>query len=202
MAANGSKQAVEQLGDAPLNLLPLGLLDFFGIKSGGRYPQHLLAELQPGIDLYQHYLALAATTQLFTTAGVAGAINPGNLAIATAPGLPSTVLVGGAIVQPAGEVWAITDARVQWQLPNEAAAYGAFQLVFDQPGGAYMPITKYVDGYGTIGSATTARNGVAVQEQGVIFVGPSATLRILSRGSNSVANIGVDCVFKLVRMRL
>jgi len=48
----------------PLGARPEGLLDILGIKTGGRYPQHLHEVLQPGLDLTGVYLAQAATSVL------------------------------------------------------------------------------------------------------------------------------------------
>lgn len=46
---------------APLNRIPRGLLDFFGIKSGGRNPQVLTEQLLPTYELNDWYNEAAAT---------------------------------------------------------------------------------------------------------------------------------------------
>lgn len=58
-----------------ISRLPLGLLDFLGIKSGGRYPEQLLPTLQPTWDL-QPFQTIWDERNTFD---VSTALNPGTL---------------------------------------------------------------------------------------------------------------------------
>lgn len=46
----------------PLTVRPSGLLDFLSIQAGGRYPQHLLEDLSPSIDLLSWFFDAQAET--------------------------------------------------------------------------------------------------------------------------------------------
>ncbi len=48
------------INNPPLNVQPIGLLDFFQLKNGGQYPQTLGTVLAPTYDLRDHYLQVNA----------------------------------------------------------------------------------------------------------------------------------------------
>jgi len=80
----------------PLGARPEGLLDLLGIKTGGKYPQHLAYELVPVVNLFGIYLQQAATT-ILSSGGSCGAV-----------GLVAT----DAIIVPATENWLVLNAEI------------------------------------------------------------------------------------------
>lgn len=57
-------------GAPPLTARPEGLLSSLGIQSGGKYPQHLLSDLQPTYDLgfwYREYNQIFSTVAIPST---------------------------------------------------------------------------------------------------------------------------------------
>jgi len=81
----------------PLGRRPEGLLDVLGIKSGGRYPQHLLQDLQPQIDLTQLYFDPRAEY-----------LKGGNGTVSAVANL----VAGTTITVPASEDWLILSAEI------------------------------------------------------------------------------------------
>ena len=57
-----------RVGEPPLNVQPIGLLDFLDIKNGGRYPQYLENVLLPTWDLRDHYEVTNARAERATAA--------------------------------------------------------------------------------------------------------------------------------------
>jgi len=53
--AGGFSESPRDWGPPPLTARPEGLLDSLGIQSGGKYPQHLLKDLQPTYELGPWY---------------------------------------------------------------------------------------------------------------------------------------------------
>lgn len=99
----------------PLNLLPSGLLDFFGIKSMGRYPQYLDPDVKPTFELSEWYGEFAVNTYNLTAAASpigtqAGGTNAG-WSLSAPVALPTS---GGQIVVPDGELWLVRRYTVFW----------------------------------------------------------------------------------------
>lgn len=88
------------LTPAVLSKLPLGLLGFFGIKNGGKYPQYIVPEIQPTLELADilavNYNEMVAIPCLAALGFVTGNI--------LATGLPAVV--------PASEVWFVSSLTV------------------------------------------------------------------------------------------
>lgn len=80
----------------PLGARPEGLLDLLGIKTGGRYPQHLGSELVPVLNLAELYLAQASTT-ILSSGGTLSAV-----------GLVAT----DVLIVPATENWLIRTCEI------------------------------------------------------------------------------------------
>ena len=89
------------LTPAVISKLPLGLLGFFGIKNGGQYPQSIVPDIQPVLDLADQ---LAANyRELVFVAPIAA------LGFVTA-NLNGSAATPGAV--PAGELWFVQAASV------------------------------------------------------------------------------------------
>jgi hypothetical protein len=97
----------DRLDPPPLNLQPSGLLGLFGIKNGGRYPQHLLAELAPQVELLRWYVTANARRYY-------GQVTPAVTsawALQTIGSLEPEPILGSSTVLavPTGEVWVLSD---------------------------------------------------------------------------------------------
>lgn len=79
----------------PVNRIPHGYLDFFGLKSLGKNPNVLLDDVRPTVDLREWYLRTNAQAVRFNQQLVAGSAYP-----ASDPHIAT-----GAQVVPAGEWW-------------------------------------------------------------------------------------------------
>lgn len=80
-----------------INQLPLGLLSYFGIKTGGRYPGTLGSELAPTLELFHLY---SAQKKLYLVGGLAGVATTGFFT-------PSPV----TFVVPNSALWIISGLR-------------------------------------------------------------------------------------------
>lgn len=119
----------------PVNRQPTGLLGYFGIKNGGRNPQHLSEELSPGLDLLDWYLNTAP--QFAQTAGTTAA---GVSAITVSP--------------PQGEAWFVTHYGV-WCDTGVGETVGALFIIrFDFTNNVTIPVT---DSINCPASSTTVR---------------------------------------------
>lgn len=85
----------------PLTIRPVGLLDFLSIQAGGRYPQHLLEDLQPTMDLMRWFHDAQAEVVNNNTAGLLS--GPGS--------------AGVGFTVPAGEAWLVSNFNVSVTVP-------------------------------------------------------------------------------------
>lgn len=176
------------LKGAPLNLQPIGLLGFLGIKNGGEYPQELVNVLSPTWDLMRHYTALNSVEIIATTAGTTGVITPGSTIPITGLSPADLTIVTGGIQVPNNECWYLEYSRVTAAFPAEAAAYGDFAWAVTFGAGA-ATIPGVLAGF-TTGSATGSR-GVDKTSTDGFWVRPGSRLILTSIGSNSVLNTAV-----------
>lgn len=79
----------QRLSAPAISKLPLGLLDFLGIKSFGRYPFNFGDQISPTWDLFQHTV----------NANLSGAVDAAPVALVGAQFNPSTIVV------PQDEIW-------------------------------------------------------------------------------------------------
>lgn len=98
-----------------INRQPVGLLDFFGLKNGGQYPQSLGTTLAPTIDLLRLY---EADTEEFISDGVSvaagGALGDFDFgAVAARPG-----------IVPQNELWHVLDYALQLSVPAACTMWG------------------------------------------------------------------------------
>lgn len=185
----------------PLNRQPNGLLDFFGIKNGGRYPQVLDERLQPVVDLLRHYTELAA--QVFVWSGtIAATQDASSTNIPTT--LPTNLSVSSQLEVPNNEVWYIAAAHIQWTMRANDSAQ--FNIADTDPFGAipgysrYWPM--YLQGSAAAAAAPAVRRGISVLAQPV-YVLPGRI--IVAPHNGVVVTTGPVDYFgsiSLVRMRL
>lgn len=121
----------------PLNKIPPGLLDFFGIKSGEWGPRVLGQELLPHIDLTRWYLDNYAleVDSVVTASPFAASGNATSLALTSTT--PIDLVSTGVIRVPQTEVWLLLEACVRWQFSAHAAQNGDFGWTV---GGVHLPM--------------------------------------------------------------
>lgn len=109
----------EPLGPPPINLIPRGLLNWLGIKSGGRNPTHLTEDLLANIDLTDLYSAGNRWISREDTVTVN----------AVGPAVGST----GALMCPVTELWLLYHASVRTDVlaAGEAVTFQA-PVIFRQ----------------------------------------------------------------------
>lgn len=118
--------ALNPLEHPPLNKIPPGLLDFFGVKSGAWGPRVLGQTLAPVIDLSRWYLdfhALQVRAQLQTTAYAASS-NAGALTVTSTT--PVDIVSAGVISVPQTEVWLLLEATIVWHFSAHAGSQSRF----------------------------------------------------------------------------
>lgn len=99
MARGGNDPAPASWGAPPLTARPEGLLSTLGIQSGGRYPQHLLSDLQPVYELGPWYREYNGTFR-------SGTVDWQN----TQKGEEATLFQ-----VPDGEIWIVNRLNVFWE---------------------------------------------------------------------------------------
>lgn len=110
----------DRLGPPPLNLIPWGLLDFFGIKNGGRFPQQLPDQLLPVLEMFEWYLQTKAQTYSGTGTAVAasaGASTKNDVTVVSG----GLTIVNGQISVPDNEWWVLTRGNIAATLSNTFA---------------------------------------------------------------------------------
>ena len=99
---------------APLNRIPPGLLEYFGIKTGEWGPRELAQQLVPVLDLARWYMdASAMQLQCLITGSPWGADTNASAVNVTSTG-PENLVVGGQLRVPPGETWLILAAGIAW----------------------------------------------------------------------------------------
>lgn len=101
---------------AQLNKLPLGLLSFFDLKQGGRYPQQLGEHLAPVLEMFDWYVQTNIfTTQLSTSLSPFIASDSGGATYGWTSATPNALPVaGGQVAVPNNEIWYVSLYSVSW----------------------------------------------------------------------------------------
>lgn len=100
----GKDPAPASWGPPPLTARPEGLLASLGIQSGGRYPQHLLPDLQPTYELGPWYREYNGT------------FRSGNVAFATSPPVQGETV--DLFTVPDGEIWILNRLAAKVTVPS------------------------------------------------------------------------------------
>lgn len=166
------------LGPTPLNSIPGGLLDFFQIKNGGQYPQHLVPVLAPTLELMDWYvnakkIPIAATGN----AGTGGSFGAGmsNFVGLAGGGLPAPSITWEV---PQDEVWVVDQFTVGMNFNNIGGEQGAVEPCVLYPvAGAYTLFPLAVQGGGEEASNAgyTAKNWRTISRS-PLLVPPGARL--------------------------
>lgn len=163
----------------PLNRLPIGLLDLFGIKSMGRYPQLLNTDVQPTLDLLRWYTESQAlhfslvgtswtvgTVPLPTT--TARLIWPGVTAPDSQGALPVS---GGRVTVPNSEIWLVSQYSAAWEFDTagQVAELGLGYLMEGSLAITHLP-TKLA------GATVGARGAGSVTVDAPFYLQPGCSL--------------------------
>lgn len=185
----------------PLNIQPRGLLDFFGIKNGGRFPQQLTPDLIPVVDLLTWYgmtNSIAFESQLVTI----NASTPGTNHPITSTG-PVDWTTGGNLVVPNDEVWLLLECRSRWNLSAHSGSLTDWALTIDTPNAAifHLPMTDYVGWKDSV--AAFSRAGMRAMFQPHLIL-PGTIFYLTSFGTTIGAGGNVTAVadFRVCKMKI
>lgn len=189
----------DQLLTSPLNKIPEGLLDFFGIKSMGQYPQRLGDSVAPTMDLLRWYADQRATEVRWNFSNFVADFNAANVQIqSTSPVNLSDLVTAGALQVPQGEVWLILEADIFWSFTTAGtcdANYNSGELNTVGPQPWSMPLQGF-----TTGVAGVTRSGGRVLDH-PFWVNSGHTIRAAVHGITFAAGVvSMTGRLRLVRM--
>lgn len=184
---------------SPLNRVPAGLLEFFGIKSGEWGPRELGQTLVPVMDLSRWYLDAASleVSISFAAGGIFAADVPvGNIAMTgSAPAVPD-LIAAGVITVPQTETWLILECAATLDFTAVAGQYGDAQWYSR---GIPMPMRQA--GFQT-SDAALARRFTATLER-PFWSRPGDLIAIASNGIEVGANtVALQARLRVVRFRI
>lgn len=177
-----------------LGNLPLGLLDFFGVKSMGSYPDDLGNVIQPTLDVLK-WMAMNTCTELLTDPVRAGFNTVGLASFTTGTDINRV---------PAGEVWLVEHYCVR-------ASLAADQLLQLQAMIGYITNGVSVAGFG-VGEPITVDARVSAAAAGIraradttpFILGPEGGLRFAVHqaiyGASGSISIAADVKFRRFRL--
>lgn len=192
---------------APLNIQPSGLLDFFGIKNGGQYPQRLAVDLQPVLELLRWYIAanslevgsVSPAFQLLAPEGT----NTHHIA-ATQPFNLSGLVTPGQLVVPQNEFWWIDRWSVNWSINASATPQSIRVTPVTTPAGGApsirVPCTfgGYTEG-DVNGNEHYSGHASMIEP---IILRPGTTLALLNEGAFATPDgINVNTQLRVARFR-
>ena len=180
---------------SPLNRVPPGLLDFFGIKSGEWGPRELGQTLLPTFELGRWYLDANALEVAcsFAAGGILAADAPvGGIAFtATVP--PLNLITGGQIVVPQNETWIVLEASTTLDFSAVASQFGDAQWY-----SRGLPLPMRVQGF-TTSDAALARRYTATLER-PFWSRPGDPLAVFSNGIEVAAStVALQARLRVVR---
>lgn len=119
------------LTPSPINRAPTGLLDYLGIRAGGRQPQSLSEQLFPFIDLGEFYKRAQQFEVAWTLASFV--TDAARAALAIPSTSPVQLAPSGSVIVPSNELWILRASLtgMRWTLTNGGSvsmakfAYGA-----------------------------------------------------------------------------
>lgn len=158
---------------APLNRIPNGLLNYFGVPSGTVGPRELGELLSPVLELRDWYMNFSAIEVSLASAAVVV-----NTAAATLPLTSSThpeLITGGNLVVPNGEYWLIHESNFGWSFQAAAGQAARLWFSFNQ----FSPPQPVVGE--VVSNATVAATGNAGLER-PIWMRPGQTISLSHSG--------------------
>lgn len=186
-----------------LNELPIGLLDFFGIKSMGQYPQQLGQQVVPVMDLLRWYADQRSLEIRTTAVTIVANTSRGSEAIAAT--FPVDITTGGELQVPQDETWLILEAFISTSY-NTATSSGAdyvlcssiANLITNQTGMWNWPM-EAITGF-TSGDAAIIRSSTRTLTR-PLFIKPGHVIRAFHHGILTPAG-GVSWILGMKLLRL
>ena len=177
-------------GEKAVQLIPPGLLGFFGIKSGGRNPSELGEQVSPTLDLWDWY------TQAKLLDGIASLGSVPSVAV-NATGIH--VFSPNAIIVPEGEAWWVDNFTIRTGTLLAAEAIGVVPVMLRPRVGSqnqYL-LVETASGTGAAGagqvSATSAKR---------FWVPPGTELGVLVSTIATAASITISAYLRFARAPL
>lgn len=192
---------------APLNELPIGLLDFFGIKSMGQYPRDLGGQVLPMMDLTRWYSDQRAIEVRTTAVTINADVSRGSEAIAAVfpIGNNASMISGGELTVPQDETWLILEAQIATSYNLAGASGGDYvlcssiaDLTTNQTGMWCWPMS--FAGF-TSGAAGIIRSSTRTLERPV-FLKPGTVIRAFHHGITAGGAGGLSWLVGLKLLRL
>jgi len=106
----------------PLGARPEGILDVLGIKTGGRYPQHLYGDLLPQLDLSELYLQQPVQYAL-SSGGTMSGTGLVNTDVILVPDNEAWLLMAGELASDSTLTATLTGVRLGLSLGLGGATY-------------------------------------------------------------------------------
>lgn len=163
--------------------LPLGLLDFFQMKTMGEYPQHLGDSIMPTMDVLR-WFDPDADTGLYTGPAIVAnavtttAINLTSANWISAGGAFDFALGGGDTRVPAAEVWIVLECAIRWDM-NDAGQTADFVVVAQQAstnGTRFLVTDGPIQGFTAGAAAPLIRGGMRCSTK-PFYMGPGMLLQ-------------------------
>lgn len=185
------------IGDPPpLNVQPIGLLNFLGIKSGGRYPMTLDGTLLPTLELFEHYVA-ANSEEYFATPAAFGTTAAGGVEF-TSTG-PSDIIAGaGALTVPTSEYWYVQYMALRMNF-NAAAGESASMCPGVRLANSSNGLATTLSGYETSVAARARSFCRTVQDP--FWLRPGSGIFILVHEAVTAATLQPVLGFRIARFR-
>lgn len=184
--------------NAPINRIPRGLLDFLGIRSGGRNPQQLTEQLVPTFDLRDWYLESQTIEVNGNLAGFAATANAGFLSTTTT--FPQNL---GACVVPSNEAWLLrAGSAYRWEFSLNAGQNHFGQLVIRNTTSQAFRYAPFNYGGYSQSDAAYVRGGQTVTLSDV-WLHPGEQIQVLFDGALVPAGAIINRVcLSIVRLRI
>ena len=189
----------------PLNIQPNGLLGFFDIKNGGRYPHQLGDTLQPQLELLRWYVA-ANSIEVGTTPGPAFQLlaSQGTTSHQITATAPFNLSDGTQVMVPQTEFWFIDRWSVNWTINSSATPQSIRVVPVTTPAGGApsVRVPCAFGGYTTGVSAAGIHLAGHASMLDPIILRPGPILALLNEGAIADANgINVNTQIRLARFR-
>lgn len=191
--------ARDQLVTAPLNKLPRGLLDFFGIQSFGQNPMRLDDHLAPVVDLLRWYAQSNATQTIQVPAITVGA-GSGNGGTFRFPATtPVDFGNGTRSIVPNDEVWFCTEFVTKAVYAVGADLGEFWPALTDFPNGQTRPQPSSTS---SLASGTAAFQRVFWASMDTpIFIPPGTEFAAYTSGYTSAGAMLIEAHLKVLRLR-
>jgi len=167
------------MGPPPINRLPVGLLDFLGIRAGGRNPQNLTEQLLPTLDLLRWYKDAQQFLSFVSLAPLVANQNEGILPLTGLPGLTNGLV-------PNNEAWILMPGTgLGWSFDVVAGLRARGQMCIQQnPGagsGVLIPLPMLPWGYDTSDAAIIQGGGMTLMTE--MWMPPNSRLVVYTAGA-------------------